>query len=245
VYVTLFGLAMAAVSAALFAGAIAGRDRVFDSEQHLPWLVLAAAFVLAETCALHLRFRGNTQTFTPDEILIVIGLFALAPSRLVFAYLAGGGVALGIIRRIKLFKLFFNLCQWALSSTVAIVVFRGLAASGSALAPQNWLAALAATAVAAMVSMTVITIAIMMLEGRPAITDVARSGRRCAAHALGLGVRARAARRPGRRRVARVPLVPLGKLEESRPRVLVLGVGVDHGRRGFRSRAARPPRLLA
>ncbi|HET9728958.1 MAG TPA: hypothetical protein VFR41_06025, partial [Acidimicrobiia bacterium] len=166
---------MAFTAAALVAFVLGGSSRAIDPQHHVPWFVIAAGFVLAETCALHLRFRGNTQTFTPDEILIVIGLFVLSPSHLVVAYLVGGTIALGVIRRIRAFKLFFNLCQWALSSTVAVVVLHALAGSGPALEPRNWLAAIAATSVAALVSMVSITVAVTILEGRPALAEVARS----------------------------------------------------------------------
>jgi hypothetical protein len=76
--VGLFGLAMAAAAAAIFARTVANYHGALDTNLRVPWLVLAIAFVLAESCALHLQFRGNSQTFTPDEVLIVIGLFTVA-----------------------------------------------------------------------------------------------------------------------------------------------------------------------
>jgi hypothetical protein len=173
--VGLFGLAMAAAAAALFARTVANYHGALDTNLRVPWLVLAIAFVLAESCALHLQFRGNSQTFTPDEVLIVIGLFALSPSLLLGAYLLGGAIALGVIRRIKLFKLIFNLSQWALSCTVAIAVFRALASPGQPLGAHNWIAALVATIAAALVSITAITVAITILEGRPTANATGRN----------------------------------------------------------------------
>ena len=69
VLVGLFGLAMAAAAAAIFAHTVAKYHGALDTNLRVPWLVLAIAFVLAESCALHLQFRGNSQTFTPDEVL--------------------------------------------------------------------------------------------------------------------------------------------------------------------------------
>jgi diguanylate cyclase (GGDEF)-like protein len=172
--VGLLALAMAALSVLLFVAVIGRHHGAFDPSLHVSWLVLAVAFVLAESCALHLQFRGNTQTFTPDETLIVIALFALAPAGMVCAYALGGFIALGLIRRIKPFKLVFNLSQWSLSSLVAIAVFRALATAADPLSVHNWFAALAATLAAALVSIGAITIAITVLEGWPGATQVGR-----------------------------------------------------------------------
>ena len=80
-----------------------------------------------------------------------------------------------MIRRIKLFKLIFNLSQWALSCTVAIAVFRALASPGQPLGAHNWVAALVATIAAALVSITAITVAITILEGRPTANATGRN----------------------------------------------------------------------
>jgi diguanylate cyclase (GGDEF)-like protein len=173
VVVGALGVALATV-ALLIIAATSQRGSAFDSKLHVPWFALAIAFVLAESCALHLQFRGNTQTFTPDEVLIVIALFALTPWHLIAAYLIGGAVALGLIRRVKAFKLLFNLGHWALSTAVAVLVFRALSIPGEPLAVHNWFAAIAATLCAALVSLAAISCAIAILEGPPAAAGVIR-----------------------------------------------------------------------
>ena len=60
----------------------------------IPWPLFACGFCLAEVYAFHLQFRGETHTFTLNEILLVLGLFIASPACLLGAQLLGAAVAL-------------------------------------------------------------------------------------------------------------------------------------------------------
>src|SRR4051812_42419189 len=98
-------IGMAVATATVAPLALRTGNQTFETGIHVPWIVLAAGFFLAELCALHLQYRGNTLTVTPDEVLFVIGLFVLAPTGLFVAYVLGAALMLGCVRRIALFKL--------------------------------------------------------------------------------------------------------------------------------------------
>ncbi|HWS46000.1 MAG TPA: EAL domain-containing protein [Acidimicrobiia bacterium] len=131
----------------------------------LPWWVLAGGFVLAETFPLHLRFRGEAHSFSLNEIVLVLGLFATTPLRLLAAQLAGSAVALVFVRRQGALKIAFNLAQWAIGTEIAIVVFHAIAVPSGTLSTRNWLAALVAAAAASVVQYVAIAIAITLAEG--------------------------------------------------------------------------------
>jgi diguanylate cyclase (GGDEF)-like protein len=151
-------------------GAAAGPDVV-----HVPWLVVAAGFALAEVYALHLRFRGEAHTFSVNEIVLVLGLFAVSPSRLVVGQLVGAAVALWLVRRQTPLKLCFNLAQFVLGTEVAILVFRALAVERAPVDVSNWLAALVAATAASVVQFVAIGAAITIAERRAAPRELGQS----------------------------------------------------------------------
>src|SRR5689334_13317025 len=87
---------------------------------HAPWIVLAIAFAISESCALHLQFRGETHTITLSEILLVLGLFVLSPVELVGAQALAVVVVFAVIQRLSPLKVLFNLAQFSLGTIVAI-----------------------------------------------------------------------------------------------------------------------------
>src|SRR5438270_13977035 len=96
------------------------------SHTHVPWLLVAAAFYLAEANVVHVYRRGDAHTFSLSEVPLVVGLFFLSPAGLVAACLAGAGTALVLHRRQRPTKLCFNLAHFALSAVLAELVFHAL-----------------------------------------------------------------------------------------------------------------------
>src|SRR4029079_11583935 len=105
-------------------------------------------FVAAELYAFHLQFRGETHTFTLNEILIVVGLLLVAPTWLLVAHMLGAAIALTIMQRQTPLKFFFNMSQFALGTVTALTVFHAIGASSR---PLSWIAALTACVAASVV----------------------------------------------------------------------------------------------
>ncbi len=229
----------------------------FVRSVHVPWLVFTVGFVLTTRYMLNLQFRSETHTVILDEILLVLGFFVLAPTHLVAAQLVGALLVLVIHHRLPILKIAVNLSQFALGTVAATIVFRAIADPAHPLSERNWLAALVACLVLSTIAMLAIGAAIAITEGRVEVRGLTR------AYVLGVAgtvvntllgimaviVLARSAY--GLALLAGPVLivfvaysrVPLGALEERRPRVPLLGVGGAQQRAGLRSRPPRPPRL--
>lgn len=163
---------IAATTVALFAhsGAVS-----IDGTFHVPWWALVMLFGLAETYVFHVQLHRETQTFSLNEIPLVLGLFFSTPSELVIGQALGVGLALALYRRQPPLKLVYNVGQFTLSTLAAIFVFRAVQTSGALLAPAELLAAFLATTAAVMVGTAAVIVAISLSEGKPTARQVARN----------------------------------------------------------------------
>ena len=109
-----------------------------SAEHAVPWWVLAAAFYVAELLVVHLRFGRDAHTFSMSEVPLVVGLATVSPVTLVGAQLLGNMAVLAGHRRQTPFKLVFNLSEYALQSTIAIVVYRTIVTSDEVFTSVGW-----------------------------------------------------------------------------------------------------------
>jgi diguanylate cyclase (GGDEF)-like protein len=164
---------VASGAAALYLGTLRG---LFPGESgvHVPWWMLAVAFLLAEAYPLHLQFRNETTTLALSEVGLVLGFFATSPGKLLLAQLCGALVALVAVRRQRPLKVAFNLAQFVLSSCVALVVFRAVAGSGTPGSHAGWLGALAGAAAYDVMTVTLVTAMIAIIGGQAVLREMAR-----------------------------------------------------------------------
>jgi diguanylate cyclase (GGDEF)-like protein len=135
-----------------------------DVPYRLPWWGLAAAFAVCELWAVQLYFRRSAHSFTMGELALVVGLVLSTPHDLIVAQLVGPAVVLAW-RRTPL-KLVFNLGQFALSGSVALIVYHGLLRGDDPTGPVAWAAALAATVVAGITGVVLLAAGISLAEGK-------------------------------------------------------------------------------
>jgi diguanylate cyclase (GGDEF)-like protein len=148
--------------------AIASHAHRFTPPHHgrtVPWIVLALMFYGAEAGVVHVHIRRETHSFSLSEIALVLGLLGTAPIPLLLAQGFGAAAALVIHRHQHPRKLAFNLAQFGLATSTAVIVFHALAPSGSE-GTQLWSAAIVAAYASALVGMAAITLAIAIAEGR-------------------------------------------------------------------------------
>ncbi|MDZ4825880.1 MAG: EAL domain-containing protein [Actinomycetota bacterium] len=163
-------VAMLVAAAAMIGASIADLQPLEAAPIVLPWWLLAAGFALAESRAVDLHYREEVQTFSLNEIVLVLGLFLVAPWGLVAAHVVGAALVL-LLQRRSVAKIVFNVGQFALCTSVAILVFRALAGSAGPFEAQSWFAALAAACASAVLSGVVIAIAVTIAEGNSAVSD--------------------------------------------------------------------------
>jgi diguanylate cyclase (GGDEF)-like protein len=174
--VWLFTLALATAAGAMFLIAIRHLPAL-DAPIVIDWWYLAIAYGIAEVLVVHLQFRRDTHSFSLSEIPLLVGLFFVRPDQLLLALLAGSAAALTLHRRQPAVKLGFNLANLALSTSLAIILFRVILGASDPLGPHGWSAAFIAAIAADIVSVVMITGAISLATSRPAdVTKLLGSG---------------------------------------------------------------------
>jgi diguanylate cyclase (GGDEF)-like protein len=166
------GFVVAALAGAIYAAALAGLEAATDLR--VPWWALVVVFLVAEASVVHLHFRSEAHSLSLSEAGLVFGLFFASPGGLLSAQLAGGALALLVFRRQRPLKVAFNLAQFALSSCVALVIFRGLVDVAGAEGPLAWLAALAAAGAACVTGVSLVGVAIALAEGTKTLRELPR-----------------------------------------------------------------------
>jgi diguanylate cyclase (GGDEF)-like protein len=123
---------------------------------HVWWPLLALLFALTERYVVHIPFGRDNQSLSFIEAPLLLGLLFASAVELLTAGLVGIGLALALLLRTSPIKLAFNLSLWVAQSTAAVFVFIGvlelLGARDDPLAPAGWVAALAATQAAHVLS---------------------------------------------------------------------------------------------
>lgn len=155
---------LAGVTGAVFAAGLV-RERGPFGTLLAAFPAVAVLYFCAEQFTVHLVVRRETHTFSLTEIPLVIGLFFLSPLAILLAQVLGAGTALLVHRRQPPIKLAFNLANFALSTTCAIVIFNAVLGSGDALGPTGWLAAYAATFAADQLSGLGVALVIWLSQG--------------------------------------------------------------------------------
>jgi diguanylate cyclase (GGDEF)-like protein len=142
---------------------------IFAEDYAVPWWSLIPLFVLVEVTVVHVDLQRETQTISLSEVPVVLGLFLVTPQGLVAAQIIGSFLALAIHRRQAPVKLAFNLAQFALVTSIAVVIFRGIAPPLGDIGPLAWISAGIATLVADFVAIAVLYAVIGIVDGRTAL----------------------------------------------------------------------------
>ena len=137
-----------------------------SNQYHMPFWLVAAGYLLAETKVVHLHFRNDAYSFSLSEIVLVLGIYYAGPSALLLGQMLGIAVALTLVRRQSLVKLVFNLGQFTCGAALATVVFNLLGGTAHAYDVRGWIAAMGATVATVTFASVAILLAISLVEGR-------------------------------------------------------------------------------
>ncbi|MEA2312224.1 MAG: hypothetical protein QOE28_2192 [Solirubrobacteraceae bacterium] len=155
--------ALATLAVAIHVGFSAGEPPL--ARPQIAWWTVAAGFLFAELCVVHLQFRRSAHSFSLGDVPFVFGLLFISGDALLLAALLGTGLVWAFHRRLSAVKLAFNLVQLALAVAVATVILRAVAPEGGALDPAMWIGLYAATLVAGVLTIISIAGAIAIAEG--------------------------------------------------------------------------------
>ena len=132
---------------------------------HVPWWALAAAFAVTEVFVIHAHFRGSAHTLSLSELPLVAGLLLAAPQDLIVAQIAGPALVLLFVRGRSPAKVAFNLAQFALTATLAVLVLHALVPAPAAIGPEVWSATFAAVLASSLVAAALVLTVIGLSEG--------------------------------------------------------------------------------
>ena len=164
-----YGAVLGAIAIVLFVTLVHGKGAL--DTPHLPWWAIAAAWVVAEACVVHLHFRRSRHSFSLADLPFVFALAFSSGDAFFIGALVGAAVAYGL-RRLPPIKLGFNLAQLALAVCVAFAITRWIAVSGDATEPRTWLAIYAATLITGALSIACIAGVISIAEGGMSLAQV-------------------------------------------------------------------------
>jgi diguanylate cyclase (GGDEF)-like protein len=158
-------LALSVVAAA--AWALVTHNAVPHAKPHLPWWAVALGFAAAELCVVHVRFRRSAHSFSLADLPFVFGLVFATGDDFVLGALVGHVIVLGLVRRLALVKLLFNLAQLALAATLAAAILNAVAGGADAMQPQTWIGLYVATLASGVLTIVLLGVAMAFAEGRP------------------------------------------------------------------------------
>jgi signal transduction histidine kinase len=133
-------------------------------QPHLPWWMLVIPFAAAESFVVHLRVQRHAHSLSLSEVPLVVGLVLIAPAGLVIAQTLGVGMALGLHRRQRAFRLGFNLAQRCFTTVFAILVFHAVLSSGDMSWPLVSVAGVMAVLLADVLAGLLINTGILLAE---------------------------------------------------------------------------------
>jgi diguanylate cyclase (GGDEF)-like protein len=161
----LFDGGLVAVAVVLWGLVLDGVERAPLVPTWVPWWGLALVFYLAEAYVVHLQLRRESHTVSLSEVGLVVGLYVLSPAALLAATLTGAAAALVVVRRQRAAKLVFNLAQLAVTTAVAVIVFRAVSGLGDPFGPAGWAGVTLGTVAASLTGILLVTVAIAIAEG--------------------------------------------------------------------------------
>ncbi len=140
----------------------------------VPWILLASLFCAAEAWRVYVHLRRNAISFSLSELPLVLGLYFASPATLVSARVAGGVVALLLIRRYSPIKVIFNLAVQAVEAEVALWLLSVLVPDRGLTDLRSWAIVVGITAVVAVIGFTLTATVIWLAEGSLSRAQMAR-----------------------------------------------------------------------
>jgi diguanylate cyclase (GGDEF)-like protein len=165
------GMVATALAALVLAVTGPGSPPLLD----VPWLVVLVAFIVGDRIDVNIDIRDGSLSMTLSHLVLVVGLFGVAPVPLVAARAVGGALSLLLLPDDRNWsKSIFNTALFLLEAGLAVVSFRFIAGGfGSPLEWRGWVAALVAIALCTVADAWLIVSAIRIAQPGGERVDVA------------------------------------------------------------------------
>src|SRR3954451_14179810 len=108
----------------------------------IPWPAWVLAFTVSEALVVHVHLERDSHTFSLSDLVLAAGMCLAAPTAVVTAHVLGTGVSLLVHRRQRGMKLAFNVAQFALSSSLALIAYAAVSDRSPGVGFRDWLAVL-------------------------------------------------------------------------------------------------------
>ncbi len=138
---------------------------VAHAKPQLPWWAVALGFACAEICVVHVRFRRSAHSFSLADLPFVFGLVFASGDAFVLGALVGTGIVWGLVRRLPVVKVVFNLAQIALTATSAAIILHLIAGGAAMDHPQTWVGLYTASLSSGALTILLLSAAIQISEG--------------------------------------------------------------------------------
>jgi len=129
----------------------------------VPWWVVAAGFLVAESWVVHMHFRSESGSFSFFEIPLIIGVLFVEPGLLIPAVVLGTLTSQLLHKRPPI-KMAFNVANFSFYVALTWVLLDRFAANHDALTPVGWIAVLAACLLASLAQLCNIWLVVSMSE---------------------------------------------------------------------------------
>lgn len=169
----LSGLLIVASLILLWAGV--GDTQPVISSVRMPFWALLIAFAAAERFVVHIHFRRSAHSMSIGEIPLVLGLLFATGNHVILAGALGRILVLALFRKLPVIRLAFNLGQFLLGFTIAVLVFHAVAGPATTVTPLIWAAATLATTANSVTAVLLISLAVSLSEGRLGARQIAAS----------------------------------------------------------------------
>jgi diguanylate cyclase (GGDEF)-like protein len=166
---------MLIVASLILLGAGAGDTQPVISSVRMPFWALLIAFAAAERFVVHIHFRRSAHSMSIGEIPLVFGLLFATGNEVIIAGALGRILVLALLRKLPPIRVAFNLGQFLLGFTIAVLVFHAVAGSAAAVTPLIWAAATLATTANSVTAVLLISLAVSLSEGRLGAGQIASS----------------------------------------------------------------------
>ena len=135
------------------------------------WWALGLMVFVTERWPVELEFRRSAHSFSLSDVPLTLALVFTSGTHAFVAVMAGALVAL-LLRRVSGVKFAFNLAQFALVTSVLLVIVHAAASVDSGFGWITWAAVLAAAQVGSVLTTAQILAAIVLTEGKVAGSQV-------------------------------------------------------------------------
>lgn len=168
----MLGLVTAAGSVGLFE--LESRES-FGASSWWIWPVSILAFAIADATVVRVHFGTDITAFTFIELPLFVGAIYVSPTLVWGALSVGVAISVLLVQRLSFMKAAFNIANLSLQGAVALWVFHSFVGVADPLGPRGWFAAAVAAVVSVALSVLILGVVLVMVQGSAALHGLSQT----------------------------------------------------------------------